>query len=116
MPIPFSWVSATPITATSAIPILNPSWNWAKTDGAGIKTYLDDYYSKKTSQYRHELKKAPTLAFESMIYNQLLHFTMSQWIVDGLTGIDEQPQYTTLQLNNFEPRLFRCLVLLPEQV
>jgi len=66
MPIPFSWVSATPITATSAIPILNPSWNWAKTDGAGIKTYLDDYYSKKTSQYRHELKKAPTLAFESM--------------------------------------------------
>jgi hypothetical protein len=66
MPIPFSWVSATPITATSAIPILNPSWNWAKTDGAGIKTYLDDYYSKKTNQYRHELKKAPTLAFESM--------------------------------------------------
>lgn len=67
MPIPFSsWVSATPITDTSAIPILNPSWNWAKTDGDSIKTYLDDHYSLKANQYRHTLKKCPTIRFESM--------------------------------------------------
>lgn len=61
-----SWVSTTPITDTTPIPVTNTSDEWAYVNWQSFKTYLDNYYYLKSQSYRRDLKKAPTLAFESM--------------------------------------------------